>query len=135
MNIPLSTLQCFDFRTNEEKKKRKEGCESKCQNQLYFYQNHLSQLKAKRDEATSVTQEVTGIDPNDNNGHTNALHKAIMKFAGGFGCLVGRSFKTDRDDEKAMATPEEINLVFRMFDMVVQMKDSLCQTFCKYNEA
>ena len=34
-----------------------------------------------------------------------------------------------------MATPEETNLRFRLVDLVVQMKDSLCERFCRYNEA
>ena len=45
----LDNFVMFDFMTNTEKEKQKEGCESKCQNQLYFSQNNCSQCKVKKD--------------------------------------------------------------------------------------
>ena len=58
-----------------------------------------------------------------------------MKFAGGFRGLLGRSFHIERENENATATPEATDLGFRLFDLVVQMKGTLCERFCRYNEA
>ena len=121
----------FDFRPDADAEKEKR----KCQNQLYFFQKYLCRREAEKDEATGKTQEVKDSDLNDDDRRTNALHKAIMKFAGGFRGLLGRSFHIERENENATATPEATDLGFRLFDLVVQMKGTLCERFCRYNEA
>ena len=119
----------LDFRTETEKKKYKEGREHKSQNQLYFYQKYSRRREVEEAEAKRTTQEVTGSELNDDRT------KALLKAAGGFQGLVGRSFAADRDNEEATANPEETDLGYRLFDLVVQMKDSVCERFCRYNEA
>ena len=69
------------------------------------------------------TQEVKDSDLNDDDRRTNALHKAIMKFAGGFWGLLGRSFDIGREDENVMATPEATDLRYRLFDLEDQARD------------
>ena len=59
----------LDFRTKTEKKKYKEGCEHKSQNQLYFYRKYSRRREVKEAEAKRTTGHALGGGNSDSKGN------------------------------------------------------------------